>query len=138
MERASTTPDRQNAGYEVTDFSPRPVLLFGVGILVLVGVSFVLLIGVLKVLEHLNPPGPAASLIARPPQIPPSPRLEIEEGGDYGEALRHSEAILNHYGWADRQAGKVRIPIDRAIDILAERGLPSRPAAPPAAQGAAR
>lgn len=138
MEKASTTPERPNAGYEITDFSPRPVILFGVGLLVLVGVSFALLIGVLKVLETLNPPGPAMSLAGRPSQIPPSPRLEIEEGGDLGESLRHSEEILNHYGWVDRRAGKVRIPIERAIDILAERGLPARPAAPPLTKGAPR
>jgi hypothetical protein len=31
---------------------------------------------------------------------------------------------LSHYGWVDRAAGIAHIPIDRAIDILAKRGLP--------------
>lgn len=47
-----------------------------------------------------------------------------------GEALRQLQAtenaILNSYGWADRQNGIVHIPIDRAIEIIEQRGLPTR------------
>jgi hypothetical protein len=46
-----------------------------------------------------------------------------------GEALRQLQAtenaILTTYGWADRQNGVVRIPIDRAIDLIEQRGLPT-------------
>lgn len=43
-------------------------------------------------------------------------------------ALRPGEdAILNSYGWVDQKNGIARIPIDRAIDIVAARGLPARP-----------
>jgi hypothetical protein len=41
---------------------------------------------------------------------------------------------LNSYGWVDRSAGTIRIPIERAIELTAQRGLPSRAAAEPAAQ----
>ena len=30
--------------------------------------------------------------------------------------------MLDNYGWVDKSAGVVRIPIDRAIDLLAVRG----------------
>jgi hypothetical protein len=36
------------------------------------------------------------------------------------------ENILSTYGWADQNAGTVHIPIDRAMDLLAQRGLPVR------------
>ena len=39
------------------------------------------------------------------------------------------EQTLNSYGWVDQQAGVVRIPIDRAMELLAQRGLPTRPQA---------
>ena len=39
------------------------------------------------------------------------------------------EQTLNSYGWVDQQAGVVRIPIDRAMQLLAQRGLPTRPQA---------
>jgi len=38
----------------------------------------------------------------------------------------HEHEILTTYGWADKSAGVVRIPIDRAKDLLIERGLPVR------------
>ena len=41
------------------------------------------------------------------------------------EILANERAILSSYGWIDRDLGVVRIPIDRAMDVLAERGLPS-------------
>jgi hypothetical protein len=45
----------------------------------------------------------------------------------------YEDPLLNTYGWVDQKNGIARIPISRAIDILAQRGLPSRPAsaAPP-------
>jgi hypothetical protein len=46
------------------------------------------------------------------------------------EALKQlratEEALLTTYGWADRENGVVRIPIDRAMELLLERGLPAR------------
>ena len=39
------------------------------------------------------------------------------------------EQTLHSYGWVDQQAGVVRIPIDRAMELLAQRGLPTRPQA---------
>lgn len=47
------------------------------------------------------------------------------------EALKRlrdrEDAALGRYGWVDREAGIVRIPIERAMDLLLERGLPTRP-----------
>jgi len=65
-------------------------------------------------------------------RTPPEPRLEPYPLAP-GQRLRAEEdAILTTYGWADKKAGFARIPIDRAIEILAARGLPpSRPMAPP-------
>ena len=37
------------------------------------------------------------------------------------------EKTLHSYGWMDQQAGVVRIPIDRAMELVAQRGLPTRP-----------
>jgi hypothetical protein len=37
--------------------------------------------------------------------------------------------LLEGYGWVDREAGVVRLPIERAMALVLERGLPTRPAA---------
>jgi hypothetical protein len=43
------------------------------------------------------------------------------------QQLREAEsAKLNSYGWIDKSTGVVRIPIDRAMDLLAQRGLLAR------------
>ena len=39
------------------------------------------------------------------------------------KAVRAEEdQVLNSYGWVDQQKGVVRIPIDAAIDLLAQNG----------------
>jgi hypothetical protein len=56
----------------------------------------------------------------------PAPQLEVNERTELnGERLRE-EDTLSTYGWVDQNAGKVRIPIDRAMDLLVQRGLPVR------------
>jgi hypothetical protein len=56
----------------------------------------------------------------------PAPQLETDERGQL-DSIRNNEAqALSSYGWIDQQAGTVRIPIDRAMDLIAERGLPVR------------
>jgi hypothetical protein len=56
----------------------------------------------------------------------PNPRLEENERGQLNGFLTDEEKTLYSYGWVDQQAGAVRIPIDRAMDLLVQRGLPVR------------
>jgi hypothetical protein len=62
-------------------------------------------------------------------QLPPEPRLEANPQKDLLALRRQEDALLNDYGWVDRPKGIVRIPIERAIELTAKRGLPSRPSA---------
>ena len=57
---------------------------------------------------------------------PPEPRLEVVLDQVLQEVRADESAFLHSYGWVDRQAGVVRIPIDRALTLLLERGLPAR------------
>jgi hypothetical protein len=59
----------------------------------------------------------------------PQPRLEGEEMSEINAFRMQEEQTLNSYGWVDEQAGVVRIPIDRAMALLAQRGLPTKPQA---------
>jgi len=56
----------------------------------------------------------------------PAPQLEINERTELNDIRRREETILSTYGWVDQNAGTVHIPIDRAMDLLAQRGLPVR------------
>jgi hypothetical protein len=67
--------------------------------------------------------------------LPPQPRLERAPGEAARETLNRQEEKLQSYGWVDRKAGVVHIPIERAMELVIQRGLPVRkegqaPAAP--------
>lgn len=57
----------------------------------------------------------------------PSPKLEEDERGQLNNILMNEQKQLYSYGWVDEKSGIVRIPIDRAMDLIAQRGLPVRP-----------
>jgi hypothetical protein len=54
----------------------------------------------------------------------PAPQLETDERTQLNGVVLSQEDTLNSYGWIDQQAGTVHIPIERAMDLLAQRGLP--------------
>lgn len=56
----------------------------------------------------------------------PSPQLEIDERTQLDQIRLNEEETLATYGWVDQKAGIVRIPIERAMDLIAQRGLPAR------------
>jgi hypothetical protein len=54
----------------------------------------------------------------------PQPRLQVKGAVDLAKLRAAEDANLDSYGWIDRNSGTVRIPIDRAMQLLLERGLP--------------
>ena len=59
----------------------------------------------------------------------PQPRLETDERGQLDSIRIKEEETLNSYGWVDESAGVVHIPIQQAMQLLVEQGLPTRPSA---------
>jgi hypothetical protein len=146
--------EHDEVAYEREDLSPRAIFAFLIG-LALVGVliHFALkgMYGYLDAYqkEHQPPLNPLVSQtenesrkvsnadIARFPQ----PRLETNERLEINAFRLQEDKTLNSYGWIDQKAGIVRIPIDRAMELLAQRGLPTRPqagAVPPSPVNTAR
>jgi hypothetical protein len=58
--------------------------------------------------------------------LPPPPRLQTNPRGDLLELREAEDRALTTYGWVDRNAGVVRIPIEQAMKLTVERGLPAR------------
>jgi hypothetical protein len=56
-------------------------------------------------------------------ELPPAPNLLTDEPGNLRTFRDHESAVLTEYGWMDRNAGTVRIPIERAKDLVIERGF---------------
>ncbi len=119
-------------GYEKRDIRVRPLVIAGTIFLTSWILVFALALGVFRYFGHRAaqlsvPPNLLEQMYGR--QVPPEPRLQTDPLRDL-HALRAAEAAaLDSYGWVDRSAGIVHIPIDRAIELLAQRGLPARPPA---------
>ena len=56
-------------------------------------------------------------------QLPPAPRLQQFPANDYYQFRVGEEALLREYGWMNREAGQVHIPIDQAMRLTLERGV---------------
>jgi hypothetical protein len=109
-------------GHERKDLDVRAVAAFAAG-LVTFGVLVHLALGALfgafaRIEDRLDAAPPP---IGERHPLPPEPRLQADPRADL-EALRtREERLLGTYGWVDRKAGVVRIPIDRAMDLVIER-----------------
>ena len=115
------------AGRETQDVSIPAIVKFGIGLAVvtaLVSVAMWALFRVYAAREDKHdqpvPPMVAASL----QRTPSGPRLEPDPLAPRLAARARENAVLSSYGWVDRGAGIARIPIDRAMELLVERGLP--------------
>ncbi len=64
--------------------------------------------------------------IAQENRLPPEPRLQINPRQDLADLRARENQTLTTYGWVDRNASVVRIPIDDAIRLTLQRGLPAR------------
>jgi hypothetical protein len=127
MAEAKIPAESIESGHEVRDLSPKNIALFGLSLAILLVVVVIVTYWLHERYTAVEirtqaPPSPFFS--AREPT--PEPRLSVTPGADI-KALRAAEdSILKSYGWIDAKNGIVRIPVDRAIDILAQRGLPAR------------
>jgi hypothetical protein len=127
MDMADQTTTSVEAGHEITDAQARPLLKIGIAMAVLVIVSFVSMVVMFKVLVYYQPllqgvPHPLSSTrvetLSEPLLETDAPRLRL--------ALRAQEdEKLNGYS-LDAETGVPQIPIERAMDLIAERGLPVR------------
>jgi hypothetical protein len=61
-------------------------------------------------------------------RLPPEPRLQSNPRQDLRDLRAAEDGVLNSYGWVNKNAGIVRIPIGEAMKMIVQRGLPARPA----------
>ncbi|HZL56356.1 MAG TPA: hypothetical protein VFC21_04715 [Bryobacteraceae bacterium] len=143
--------DREHApnpqvSHERADINVLEITGFGIalviGCIVVVFAMWALFAYLAKREDSRNTPIPVAMEQERQ-RVPPAPRLSgmiVEPNGSMSprttyprielkEMRDDEDAILNSYGWVDPNKGTVRIPIDQAIDMVARKGLPSKPSA---------
>lgn len=113
------------ARYEERDIEPRPVALVGLVLavsLVVIGLGGRLLVRYYDAREARRSPPPNAVAATLGQPIPPAPRLQERPLMDLQRLRAEEDAALHGYAWVDRSADRVRIPIERAIELVAARG----------------
>ena len=141
-----------SAGYERSDTNTVGVTVFLIALAIFAAVTGLLCYGIGKVINaHLNkedgpntkwtksvdvrqlgnmPSSPELqNKVAELTQTFPTPRVQTDDGNqDVANLHARESLLLDHYSWIDRKSGKVRIPIERAMELIAQRGLPVAPA----------
>jgi hypothetical protein len=112
-------------GHETRDADLRKLTYLGLGILLLVIFGFVVTEIVFYAFVGRQKISPPTSFFAAH-QIPPPPLLQQHSGADFQRYFQQQNHVLDTYGWVNRQASIVRIPIDRAMALLLQQGLPTR------------
>jgi hypothetical protein len=124
--------DNPQVSYERKDINIVQITGFGIGLLVACMVTvfamWVLFEYFAQREDKVNPAVPHM-MESEKQQLPPEPRLEPEPGSappiEQLKQLRdNEEMLLTSYGWVDQAKGTVHIPIDQAIDMVAQKGLP--------------
>ena len=117
--------------HERRDINVFQVTAFGIGLLLGCIVTVFVIWGLFDFLysreDAKNAANPAALMMKDQNKLPPEPRLQDNPKVELKDLRSDEAAILNSYGWVNPDKGVVRIPIDQAIDIVAQKGLPSKP-----------
>ena len=111
------------AGHEQSEVSVRLIVVSLAFLAVTTAIVFVLVIGIFRYFYDTNSTEETIKLTI--PVIPPQPRIEVAPYEQLQQLRVQEDHILSTYAWVDKQAGVVRVPIDKAIDLLAAKGLPS-------------
>jgi hypothetical protein len=132
------------AGFEREDLSTRGVFAFMIGLAIVGVVIYFIIVGMYTFLDKyersrmatasplVTSKGATSRVVTQADmdkafQDNGAPMLEINERGQFRDFLVNQENQLNSYGWVDEKAGVARIPIERAMELTVQRGLPVCP-----------
>ncbi len=120
-------PVAKRLGHETRDVHVRVIAWSALGLVVAAVIAYLAVAGLYKLFAHQHPSPDAPSRIEfYPHTIVPPPLLEIHPVADLEQLQTAEEGQLHSYGWVDKPAGVIRIPIERAMDLVVQRGLPTR------------
>ncbi|MBK5292837.1 MAG: hypothetical protein JJE04_14335 [Acidobacteriia bacterium] len=110
-------------GHEKTDANVASISGFLAGLFALIAISMAAMWGLFLFLAKTDRPETPATPMEVRRVIPPAPRLQIGNSEDLAALRARQLQAISSYGWVDKSAGIVRIPVERAMDLVAERGL---------------
>ena len=110
------------AGHETSEVSVRLIVVSLAFLAVFTAAVCLLVVGIFRYF-HATYQADAAERAQ--PVVPPTPRIEVAPWEEYQRLKVEEDHILGTYAWVNKETGVVRVPIDRAIDMLSAKGLPS-------------
>lgn len=126
MDSAAENP---NVQHETSDVNVRGVLAFCGALLaagIVIHAAVWLLFLVFNAREARQPAPEFPLAVEHENRLPPEPRLQTNPRQDLRDLRAQEDAVLNSYGWVDKNAGLVRVPIERAMELTVQKGLPAR------------
>lgn len=132
-----TLREARKEGYERRDTDVRTLAKFGLWLAMILVVIFLGMMGMFSYYAKSQQLGPPASPfdIENARVLPPAPRLQVAPRAELLTYRDDQQQELETYGWVDQANGVVRLPINRAMDLLLQKGLPVRAGTIDAAQG---
>ena len=130
---ADTNSQHAHAAHTESDgVNYRGIVVFVAILAITTLVCELIVVGMYKFLDHNSRTVAVerAPLAAPTLTAPPAPNLLTDEPGNLATFRAKEQQELTTYGWLDKSTGVVRLPIDRAKDLVLERGFPTRDAAP--------
>lgn len=114
-------------GFEVSDVKFKPFFFAGLGLFGIVVVCMVIIYFLFGSFQkNSDAKSKPVSPLAQGRQLPDGPRLQVDPAMDWIIFDAKQDSILNSYGWISKEAGVVRVPIEKAMEISLERGFPAR------------
>ncbi len=129
MEHSLSQPTHPAGGHETREVNIKLILLSTLGMVILVLAVCFVTVGIFNYLSSTQAQPERANDLTRPMELPKAPRVQEHPSEEYKVLHANEARVLNSYAWVNQADGTVRIPIDRAIDLIAERGLPVESAA---------
>ncbi len=123
-------------GYETRDANVRGVFNFLVFLAVLLVAAALLSWGLFRYFSRQQAASAVASPFENTRQLPLGPQLQVNPREDLLRYEEEQKQSLETYEWENRGAGIVRVPIERAMDLLVQKGLPVQGASAPQADSA--
>ena len=132
MSELPDTTDNVDVVHEESDVDVGAILRYGVGLLVIaavVHVSVWFLLGMFERQSERTRTQLYPMAAGERNRLPPTPRFQENPQQELRDLRAKQRALLEGYGWISKEAGVARIPIEDAMKIIVQRGLPTREAA---------
>ena len=131
-------PTPAGAAYEHTDIAPGVAYSFAIWLGVAILISGAIVYGTFWYFERravsIDDTVRRYPLAVGQSQESPAPRLQTQPFRDVYTLKSGQRGVLSRYGWVDKATGVVHIPIERAMELTLQRGLPVREGTPASAR----